>query len=97
MCPDKVGKQLGQRTSLQFRVLSSGVLSEKATLQILKKKKEQKFLHRKYYDKTTAFTLISKLNLMKMFGVFSSLFVCLHGLNTFSETEEQSSLEKKCM
>lgn len=34
---------------------------------------------------------------MKMFGVFSSLFVCLHGLNTFSETEEQSSLEKKCM
>ena len=49
MCPDKAGKQLGQRTSLQFRVLSSGGSVRKSSSPNLKK--EQKFPHRKHDDK----------------------------------------------
>lgn len=49
MCPDKAGKQLGQRTSLQFRVLSSGGSVRKSNSPNLKK--EQKFSHRNHGDK----------------------------------------------
>lgn len=46
MCPDKAGKQLGQRTSLQFRVPGSGGSVRKSNSPNLKK--EQKFSHRKH-------------------------------------------------
>lgn len=87
MCPDKTGKQLGQRTNLQFRVLSSGGSVRKSNSPNLKK--EQKFSHRKHDDKIELHLLwLVNLTEGNVWGFSPLFFVCLYGLSTYFETDE---------
>lgn len=70
MYPDKAGKQLGQRTSLQFSVLSSGGSVKRSSPPNLEK--EQKSPHRKHDDK-----IEQHLHLTEGKFFFSLIFLCM--------------------
>lgn len=74
MYPDKAGKQLGQRTSLQFSVLSSGGSVKRSSPPNLEK--EQKSPHRKHDDKIEQH-LLWLINLTEGKFFFSLIFLCM--------------------